>query len=278
MISDVESKEQIVDERKKAAELTDDSFEFISAYTKTPNIQQLREHVISLKESIAEQLHVYRCIEGNMFLNPRIMRHATAYNKVKQIWEENYKNGQAFKFADVGCCFGTDTRKLLLDGVRPEDVYAIDIHDGYWNFGYDLFKDKDTLKVNTLFTDVSVPEYAETHADLINKFNVVYTGAVLHVFAKDEAETFVRNIFKMLVSGGVYFGSTGVAIEPTQTTVSTPKKDKKRFLHSPDSLEELFKEVGFVNIKKHIVERPSLTSDIPNLPMKQFCAFIAEKP
>lgn len=96
-----------------------------------------------------------------------------------------------------------------------------------------------------LFTDVSVPEYAEKHADLLNKFNVmylaneltvqqftltnfIYTGAVLHVFAKDEAETFVSNVYKMLVSGGVYFGSSGVATEPTQTIVSTPKKDKKR--------------------------------------------------
>lgn len=42
-----------------------------------------------------------------------------------------YKPLICYRIADVGCCFGTDTRKLLLDGVHSEDIYAVDIHDGF---------------------------------------------------------------------------------------------------------------------------------------------------
>lgn len=47
---------QMAGERKGATELTDDSFEFMAAYTKNPNIQQLRDNVLSLKESLVGQV------------------------------------------------------------------------------------------------------------------------------------------------------------------------------------------------------------------------------
>jgi len=259
-------------------EIDDKSLSFLSEYTKNPNLAQLREHVLKVKENLAASFHVYRCIDRNMFLFPRILRHTT-YEQAKATWQSHYQRSVPFKIADVGCCFGTDTRQLLHDGVHPQDIYAIDVHDGYWEFGLQLFGDKDALKVNTLFTDVSVPDFGEKHSDLNNKFNYVYTGAVLHVFAKDEAEQFVRNIYNMLVYGGTYFGSAGVAVEPTQTTVPTPKKDKHRYLHSPESVEALLKEVGFVNVKVVVSERKLLpTDDIPNLPMKKYVTYSATRP
>lgn len=260
---------------KDVSELADPALRFISAYTKNPDLEQLRKHVVKVKENLASQLHVYGCITRNLFLMPRIQWQADVYNKEAASWTTSYAANKPFKVADIGCCFGADTRQLILDGVHPEDIHSIDVHSGYWDFGLELYGDKETLKVNTLFTDVSEPNFSAEHNEITNKFNLVYTGAVIHVFAKDEAETFVRNIFNMLASGGTYFGNTGVAETPIQTDMPTPKKDKCRYIFSGDSLAELFKSIGFIEVNVATFARPS---EGENSAVTKFALFSARKP
>eukprot|EP00026_Physarum_polycephalum_P011738 Phypoly_transcript_11980.p1 GENE.Phypoly_transcript_11980~~Phypoly_transcript_11980.p1 ORF type:complete len:273 (+),score=28.74 Phypoly_transcript_11980:170-988(+) len=231
-------------------EISLQSLAFISKYTKNDNLEELKEHVLRLKQGLVDRnIHLYRCIKTNKFLSARLARH-TFYPTFKEMVKTHHDSGNAFKYADIGCCFGTDVRKVIVDGVSQSDIYAIDVHDEYWKFGLDLFKDVDTLKVHTLFTDVSSPDFLTKHSDLANKFDTVYTGAVLHVFAKDEGERFVQNIYNMLKSGGVYFGSCGTTDEPMLTDVSTPvKKDQYRYLHSLESLKALLESTGFVDVE-----------------------------
>jgi len=264
-------------EFKSSRELSDESLSFLSKYTNNPNLEQLREHVLKLKAELAEKLHVYRCIDRNMFLFPRIAALST-YNRIVETFRDRYQNGASFKVADIGCAFGTDTRKLLVDGCRSEDVYAIDVHPGYWDFGLQLFGDKDKLKVNSIFTNVAIPEFSEQHPTLLNTFDFVYTGAVLHVFAKDEVEAFLRNLLKMLVSGGTYFGTTGIALEPTETIVKTPSGEKFRYLHSAESLEKLINDIGFTNVIMNVQDRPANSDDIPKFPLKKYAVFEVKKP
>jgi len=262
---------------KDAESLTDSSLAFISEYTHNNNLEQIREYIQKIKESFTNELYMYPCIERNVFLQPRIQHPKASYDAVKEKWTAAYAAGKSFKVADIGCCFGTDTRKLVLDGMRPEDIHSIDIHSGYFDFGLKLFADKDTLTVNTLFADLSVPEFCVEHSELVNKFDFVYTGAILHLFAKDEGESFVRNIFTILASGGVYNGNTGGADanEPSQTELRTPKKDKFIYLHSVSSLRDLFTNVGFTNVNIAFFIRPS-QNDIPG--MKTYMIFSAQKP
>jgi len=257
--------------------IDDEALAFLSEYCKNPNLNELRNHVIKVKEDVSK-LHVYICIERNNFLLPRIDRYP-AYEKLVLASKEHTIANSLFRVADIGCCFGTDTRKLVFDGVHRSSIYSIDVNDGYWNLGFEMFGDKDILKVNTLFTDVSAKSFGEEHSDLTNKFNFVYTGAVLHVFAKDEAEQFVQNIYNLLVSGGTYFGSCATALEATQTTEPTPKKDKLRYLHSPESLEELLKSVGFTNVQTTIIDRPTQRQSLPGFPaVTKFASYSATKP
>jgi len=247
---------------------------FLSEYSRNPNIQELKDRVGKVKEDLkAKGIHIYKCIERNAFLIPRLIK-LRAYATVTETFRAHYQNNTPFKIADIGCCFGTEVRKLVHDGCHPEDIYAIDIHDEYWNVGYEMFRDRETLKVNTLFTDVACKEFAIEHADLMGKFDVVYTGAVLHVFAEDEVELFVRNIYNVLKKGGFYFGSTGMNPEAGVTTTPTPRKDKLRYLHSKESLKELFEKIGFTDVEVHIVDASRID---PKLYMKQHGTFSARK-
>jgi len=263
---------------KDTADLADGGLKFISAYTKNPDLNQLREHITKVKANLTSQLHVYGCIDRNLFLLPRVHLHPF-YAKPRGRWEANYAANKPYKVADVGCCFGTDSRQFILDGVRGEDIYSIDVHDGYWKFGLDLFGDKDSLKVNTLFIDVSTPQFGTEHSDLTNKFDFIYSGAVIHVFNKEDGENFINNIYKMLVSGGILYGSTGVALAPTQTEMPTPKKDGQfRYLYSGESLGEYFKSIGFINVRIEEFARPIDTGSDANSPIQKFVVFFAEKP
>jgi len=261
---------------KDTEALADRGLSFLSAYTKNPDLQQLREHVGKVKTNLASQLHVYGCIDRNLFLMPRVNLHQF-YPQLRDRWVANYAANKPYKVADVGCCFGTDTRQLILDGVHAEDIHSIDVHSGYWDFGLELFGDKDSLKVNTLFTDVSVPQFGAEHSELTNKFDLIYSGAVIHVFAKDEGENFIHNIYNMLTSGGIFYGSTGVALAPSQTDMPTPRKDKCRYLYSAESLGEYFKSVGFINVRIEEFARPSESGGDPDSPIKKFVVFFAEK-
>lgn len=261
-----------------SAEITDSALAFLSQYTKSNNLRELKEHVLRLKDDLqSKQLHVYKCIEFNMFLFPRIARHKD-YDFVKKNFRSHYESNSSFKIADVGCCFGTDTRQLIVDGCRQEDIYSIDVHDGYWKFGLDLFRDTDTLKVNTLFTDCARKDLLTDYPDLSAKFNIIYTGAVLHVFAEDEVEMFLKNIYDMTAAGGTYIGSCGVGSDPVQTQVPTPKKDKMRYIHSTASLKLLLEKIGFVDVTFKQDEVPHDNTMIPQLKLSQFVEYSAKKP
>jgi len=261
-------------------EVTEKELTFLSKYTGNSDLKALKEHVQKLKQDLVDKkIHVYKCIKSNRFLYSRMAKHNN-YPKVTDAINSHYKSGSPFKVADVGCCFGTDTRKLILDGCHLNDVYAIDVHDEYWNIGYDLYCDKDKLKVNVLFTDCARQDLLVDHPDLKNKFNVIYTGAVLHVFAEDEVVLFLQNIYDMMVPGGIYFGSCGVADTPGITTVSTPvKKDKMRYIHSSESLKELLEKIGFqeVDIQVSLGSEEKNTDLIPELRIRRMVMYYGKK-
>ena len=48
-------------------------------------------------------------------------------------------------FLDVGCCLGTDMRKLVFDGVPAQNLVGIELRQQYIDLGFDLFRDRNRL-------------------------------------------------------------------------------------------------------------------------------------
>ena len=118
------------------------------------------------------QLWVYRCIQELMFLQPRIPKHplypevkdALLADKSKQflvnlrhgscqfstrhdigagitfrakthlpfLWISAWEVHLSALMQDLGCCFGQDTRQLILDGISESSISATDITPDYW--------------------------------------------------------------------------------------------------------------------------------------------------
>lgn len=174
-------------------------------------------------------------------------------------------------FIDIGCAFGTDVRKLYVDGVPFRQIFAVDENPDFYHLGMDLYEDSEsrTKELNLHFSvaNILVPEFSSKVSNLllvgINKLknnvllissldsssqdtllDVVYLGSVLHLMNEEQCKLTIANCRKILKSKGILFGRTVGNDAPIQETRGSLHADL-RFLHSPESLKALLIENGF---------------------------------
>ncbi|RMZ38035.1 hypothetical protein AFCA_001996 [Aspergillus flavus] len=87
---------------------------------------------------------------------------------------------QGALFIDLGCGLGQDIRRLAYDGAPSENMVGLDLREGVIELGYELFKDKNTLKATFLaqnfFEDTPVLR------EMIGKFEIVNSGLFMHLW------------------------------------------------------------------------------------------------
>jgi len=221
--------------------------------------------------------HVYQCIAGRRFASPRIQQHP-AYSKVKGLLANN-----DCRFLELGCCFGTDVRKLIQDGLSPSRLVVSDLHGDYWKIGLEvLFRDSLSLPcvwadlVDPLTDVTKIPQFSQP-------FSVVSAQAMLHVFAKQQSRTFLTIVHTLLKPGGILTGSTAMSggdsgFEWRETpTVGLPdRKAQPRYLYSKSELFNLFQELGYENVEIELRERTQANQQPNEQPTSHAC-FIAYK-
>jgi len=117
----------------------------------------------------------------------------------------------------------------------------------------ELFQDRDTLKVNTIFKSLTDEDF-NRDGSLSNTFQLAHAGAVLHCLSKDGIVTFITRIFEMLKSHGTFIGYT-IGADPPEDWV------KGRYLHSVSSLKQLMEEIGFIDVKVASVDPGRAVAD-----------------
>lgn len=181
---------------------SDSQLQFLSQWTGNYNIGDVRDHVSRTWISVVADFHAYQCIEKFKFLTPRITTHFR-FESLAQFLRlcEN-----EFKLADIGCCFGQETRFLISQGFSSSNFFALDVHDGYWKAGLRFFQDCPISAqgklhgVKTCFGDFAgeeIPSNDET-GDMTSLFDCVVCLSVLHVLTRAQSEQMLKNTFKML--------------------------------------------------------------------------------
>ncbi|KAK9820362.1 hypothetical protein WJX72_009444 [[Myrmecia] bisecta] len=221
-------------------EVTDADLAFLSQYTGERDLQQLREHVLSIWRASKGSVWTYKCVQEFMFLHPRVERHPL-YSAVLAAYKAAKWGDKPPTFVDVGACFGQDTRKLVLDGAPRESITAIDIVPDYWQFGLDLFKDRETLGVRALFGSLTDDAFVSS-SQLLGTASFVWAGAVLHVLSRGDVESEVAGEW-----------------------ASTPDGRGKRYLHSQESLTALLEATGFADIQISDTHRSPQASNLAEL-------------
>ncbi|KAL4744989.1 hypothetical protein BDW72DRAFT_199075 [Aspergillus terricola var. indicus] len=98
-------------------------------------------------------------------------------------------------FLDLGCCFGQDIRKLVHDGVPGENLIGVDTEPRFLELGYQLFKDKDSLKAHFLTGDVLAEDFL---AEWRGKIDIIFLGSFLHLFSFEQQTAIVKQLTRLL--------------------------------------------------------------------------------
>ncbi|RDW67588.1 hypothetical protein BP6252_08984 [Coleophoma cylindrospora] len=209
--------------------------DLLANYSKIP-ADQIEEHVYKIRDK-AWQVWPYPCIGGFRFLDLAISL-SPDYPEVLRRLESGSES-----FLDLGCCFGQELRKIAADGAPSENLYGSDLRPEFFDLGYDLFFDRDSLKSKFIAADIF--DSSSPLSTLDGKIDIVYIGAFLHLFGYDEQVQICKRIVQLTrpVKGtmvlGRQVGNVDAAEKPHRTN-----KGQVMFQHNTESFQKMWNAVG----------------------------------
>jgi len=248
-------------------DLKDDEKTFFKQLTGIEDEDELKEHALNIqKEAFA--IYPYRCIHGFRFLTMKISR-LPAYKEALALGH----NRKGTILLDLGCCFGNDPRKAMVDGFPAEQIVASDLRQEFWELGHKLFKDdQSTLPITFVPGDIFDDNFLKTGAPsptlkegeetvtslqslnltnslnpLAGKVSVIHTSSFFHLFNEPQQLIVARKLAGLLSlePGSIIFGSHVGGVEHglvKETVYGMP-----RFRHSKESFKDLWEREVFKN-------------------------------
>lgn len=119
-------------------------------------------------------------------------------------------------YLDIGCCFGQDLRRLVLDGVPSENLVGLDIAGPLMDLGKDLFLDGQTLRSSFVVADVfkgaaQGPAWTQLER---SGFSVIHCSAFFHLFPLQDQITAAKQITGLVKKGGIIVGRQMGSVKP----------------------------------------------------------------
>lgn len=161
-------------------------------------------------------------------------------NKVSCYDEIKQRITAGEKYLEVGCCFGQELRKLIIDGVPQENLYASDLDLSFAQLGYDLFNDKDRLTTPFIAADILAPQSDLDR--LQGQISIISASLFFHLFSWDQQLTIGKRLVSLLAKDrmGLFVGGHVAGDEWEQ-------KDwlnQDLYVHSEASWKKLWDEIG----------------------------------
>jgi hypothetical protein len=135
-----------------------------------------------------------------------------------------------------------DIRKLVFDGCPSENIVGSELEAQFIDFGYDLFRDRDRLKVSFKPGDFFDAEMAGLKG---MSFEFIHSGSFFHLFTWDEQVEVISKAVGLLKKkpGSLIFGRQAGVQSPG------PFEDLKvrsgpMYMHNEESFKKLVKEVA----------------------------------
>ncbi|KAK0192562.1 hypothetical protein F5146DRAFT_507891 [Armillaria mellea] len=234
--------------------LSEDEAAFFKAQTGIEDDVALKNHIFTVQEE-AYKVYPYNCIRVFTFAKLKISRQP-CYQQFLDLG----KNRKGAIYADIGCCFGNDPRKAVVDGYPVEQVIASDLYPEFWELGHKLFKTTaETFPAHFVPQDIfqlkgltkegvppSVPNLSQVQslADLRGSISAIHTSAFFHLF-DEEGQFEVAKIMAVLLSsepGSMIFGVHGGRHEKGLRSEVRSNSGRRRnmFCHSPESWRALW--------------------------------------
>ncbi|KAI0685825.1 hypothetical protein BC835DRAFT_490784 [Cytidiella melzeri] len=210
---------------------------------------ELRKRIMEVqKEAYAE--HPYPCIRGFHFVN-LMMSANPIYPQVLQAG----KSGNHSVLLDLGCCMGSDVRKIVSDGYPAKNVLGVDLRQQFLDLGYRLYGQSwDTNFFTSDIFEVPYPFPRDTPIDttplasvgdlsqLRGRITHFYAGALFHLFDEATQYALALRVAELLdrKTGAVVFGRHQGLIE---AGMIDDHLGRNRYGHSAASWPLLWKKI-----------------------------------
>ncbi|GBE78165.1 hypothetical protein BKA93DRAFT_784516 [Sparassis latifolia] len=254
-------------------DLSDQDIEFFASQVGIRDRDALKDHILNIQAE-AYEVYPYPCIRLLSFAKLRISFWLD-YQQLLKLGKER----KGAIFLEMGCCVGTDPRKVAADGFPAENIIASDIEPGFWELGHKLFKstpetfparfvpgdalDQSFLQVVPPFyspPNTAVPALSSltTLTPLAGHVSAIHSALFFHLFDEAQQLQLARALAGLLSPepGSLLFGAHGGRV---QKGLGSPiSRGRRMFCHSPESWAELWNgqvfRKGTVEVNSRLVE------------------------
>ncbi|KZV98042.1 hypothetical protein EXIGLDRAFT_333064 [Exidia glandulosa HHB12029] len=212
----------------------DDELEFLrSAISKDE--AELRRRVVEVQRDEHRDIHDEGCANSHaasaVYPYPclRGFHHVALMMSRNPIYPEVLQSGVSLGedtlFLDLGCCMGTDVRKLAADGYPSSRILGCDLRQIFLDLGHKLYRDSEsgTCPIHFFTSDifaVQVPldlksdpgplkiSDVQDLSQLAGRVRHIYTGALFHLFDEETQKAIALRLALLLMRepGSVIFG------------------------------------------------------------------------
>ena len=145
---------------------------------------------------------------------------------------------------DVGCGLGQDIRELAAAGCPTNRIFACDVVHGFWDIGFDLFRDCDKFSATFMLADV-----------------------VLHLYGWNQQAEILAALVPLTKAGSMIFGCGCGLTKGTEIETRWKNATKTMFYHDDQTMRELWKQVGEATGTEWEVKPKSFSMD--SFPMEK---------
>lgn len=235
--------------------------ELLENYSKIP-ARDVDSHLASVRD-LAWQHHPYPSIGLFVFLDlglsgddlpqsgPAYPQDGDAIATTKTAYGRIIEKLQAGgKFLDVGCMFAQDTRKVVHDGAPPLSVYGTDLHGEYFDYGYALFGDEQTIPKDHFIAADILDAHASGLKHLEGRLDVINATHVIHVFSIEDQLVLLCRLVSLLkkekgtmVTGRLTGHDVSGYHSPSNAKATTKTGNSQIWEHNVQSFLELWGQV-----------------------------------
>ncbi|KAF9446308.1 hypothetical protein P691DRAFT_708861 [Macrolepiota fuliginosa MF-IS2] len=237
---------------------------FFKRITGIAGSEDLKQHIISVQAK-AYELFPYPCIWHFTFAKLPISR--LPYYEQALLLPTKHRGAL---FLDVGCCFGSDLRKIVFDGWPATRTIGSDVCPKFWEWGHDLYRTSpltfpagfvpgDAFSLDILshlepsYSAPLTPKPTELTSltslnPLQGHLSVIHASLFFHLFDEERQLDLARRIAGLLSyrPGSMIFGGHyGRPEKGTRTEVLADGFLHTQFWHSPESWRVLWEEQVF---------------------------------
>lgn len=122
-------------------------------------------------------------------------------------------------------------------------MYGIDVEPAFFQLGYELFRDRDTLKSTFIQADL-IKQQQETLEPILGKIDVISAQSLFHLFNLQDQKTVARHLISLTKpgAGAMIVGRQVGSVNARQGPGLTP--ETRVFAHNAESWKRFWDELG----------------------------------